>query len=87
MALPVTFWRSPMVTKPVSLRIANGSKPLNVGTRSSKLGTVRGGSSRTDSRIAAVCSGVVPQHPPTMFTSPACANSASSELVTSGVSS
>ena len=35
---PVTFWRSPIITNPVSGRISNGSRPLNVGTRSSKVG-------------------------------------------------
>jgi hypothetical protein len=34
-----------------------------------------------------MCSGVVPQQPPTTFTSPARANSPSNALVTSGVSS
>ena len=71
----------------MSLRIANGSSPLKVGTRWSIDGTVRGGRSRTAAAIAEVCSGVVPQHPPTTFTRPASANSRSKPLVTSGVSS
>ena len=39
------------------------------------------------SRIAAMCSGVVPQQPPTTFTQPFCANSPINRLVFSGVSS
>ena len=37
--------------------------------------------------IAAMCSGVVPQHPPTMLTSPASANSPMTRAIASGVSS
>ena len=86
-ALPVTFWRSPIITNPVSVRIWNGSRPLNVGTRSSKVGISRRATSLTAAAIIAVCSGVVPQQPPTRFTRPARANSSSSELVVSGASS
>ena len=41
----------------------------------------------TAAPIAPMCSGVVPQQPPTMFTSPCSANSRSRREVTSGVSS
>ncbi len=41
----------------------------------------------TAAPIAPMCSGVVPQQPPTMFTSPCSANSLSRREVTSGVSS
>ena len=37
--------------------------------------------------MAAMCSGVVPQQPPRIFTKPSAANSRSSREVTSGVSS
>ena len=41
----------------------------------------------TAAAIARVCSGVVPQQPPTTLTSPLSANSRRSELVVSGPSS
>ena len=49
--------------------------------------TLRAANGCTASRIAAMCSGVVPQQPPTMFTRPSAANSRNSRDVTSGVSS
>ena len=47
----------------------------------------RGGVPSTARAMAAMCSGVVPQQPPRMFTRPLAANSPSSPAVSSGVSS
>ena len=85
-AEPVTFVRSPTTTKPVSGPISNGSRPLKRGRRG-RSGMRRGGRPRTASAIARVCSGVVPQQPPTRLTSPSSANSRSSRLVSCGPSS
>ncbi len=52
-----------------------------------RLGTRLGGRPETASTIATMCSGVVPQQPPTTLRSPALANSASSRLVSGGCSS
>ena len=85
-AEPVTFVRSPTMTKFVSPVKENGSSPLKrVTARCS--GTRRVGMPLTAAAIAFVCSGVVPQQPPTTLTSPLSANSRSSELVVSGPSS
>ena len=66
--------------------IRNGSSPENEVTVVAG-GSSRGATSRTVSAIILMWSGVVPQHPPTMFTRPARANSPSRVLVISGVSS
>ncbi len=87
LAEPVMLVRSPTITKPVSGVIRNGSRPLSVVYRSSNVGTRAGRRRRTVSAIIRMCSGVVPQQPPTMFTRPAPANSPSRPLVVSGVSS
>ena len=85
-AEPVTFVRSPTMTKFVSPVKANGSSPLKrVTARCS--GMRRGGMPLRADAIARVWSGVVPQQPPTTFTSPLSANSRSRELVVSGPSS
>ena len=85
-AEPVTFVRSPIATNVVPSKISNGSSPAKrVSGR--RVGTLRGGSPRTASTIAFVCSGVVPQQPPTTFTSPASPSSLSSRLVSWGCSS
>ncbi len=81
------FCRSPIITKPVSGVIRNGSSPLRCGSGSASAGTARGARSRTEAAIASMWAGVVPQHPPTMFRSPSCANAVSSSHVISGVSS
>ena len=47
----------------------------------------RGGLPATAAAIARIWSGVVPQQPPTIFTSPALANSPSSSAMNSGLSS
>ena len=85
-ALPVTLVRSPTMTKFVFSVIENGSRPLKRVTVRC-VGTRRGGRPRMAAEIARVCSGVVPQQPPTTLTSPLSANSRSSELVVSGPSS
>jgi len=78
--------RSPIITKPVSGPISNGSSPLKRG-RFGGSGIARGSSPRTAAAICAVCSGVVPQQPPTMLRKPSFANSPSSVLVSDGCSS
>ena len=83
---PVTLVRSPIITNPVSGPISKGSRPLNL-VRATGAGTWRGRRPATLAAICAMCSGVVPQHPPTMLTSPSAANSPSSRAVSSGVSS
>ena len=83
---PVTFVRSPTITKPVSASTVNGSRPAKRGS-GEWAGTSLGGSPATASAIAAMCSGVVPQQPPTPLTRPLCANSRSSAVVSAGVSS
>ena len=88
LAEPVMFVRSPTITKPVSgrdpERLEAAERRVPVVERSGP----RAGRRRwTVSAIIRMCSGVVPQHPPTMFTSPARANSPSRPLVVSGVSS
>ena len=85
-AEPVTFVRSPIITKPVSGPSSNGSRPLN-RVRGRCCGTRRGGRPATAAAIRRVCSGVVPQQPPTTFTKPASANSRRSADVSSGCSS
>jgi hypothetical protein len=62
--------RSPTLTNGISGVSVNGSSP---DSRSSGLisGIARGVLPRTASAMARMCSGVVPQQPPTMLTSPA----------------
>src|SRR2546426_4204111 len=86
MGEPVTLVRSPMLTKLVSGRIVNGSRPLNRVYGSGQAGTL-GLQSRTASAIAAIWAGVVPQHPPTRLSQPFAANSRRSSAMISGVSS
>ncbi len=50
-------------------------------------GVLRGATPATASTMARMCSGVVPQQPPTMLTKPDRANSPSSDDMFSGVSS
>ncbi len=78
-------WMAPVSLVPVSpVPISKGSRPLN-RVRGGTTGTGRGGRPATAAAIEAMCSGVVPQHPPTTFTIPAAANSPSSPAVSSGV--
>ena len=83
---PVTLVRSPTLTKSESSPMFTASRPES-RSRFSIVGTLRGAMSRTCAAIAAMCSGVVPQQPPTMLRNPACANSSSRQDVCSGVSS
>ncbi len=85
-AEPVTFVRSPIITKFVSSVIVNGSRPLK-RVRGGGDGIRRGATPSTAALIARTWSGVVPQQPPTMFTSPARANSPRNRLVSAGCSS
>ena len=72
-AEPVTFVRSPTMTKFDSGKMRNGSRPLRRVSLSPP-GTRLGVCPSVAAVIAFTCSGVVPQQPPTMFTSPSCAN-------------
>ncbi len=83
---PVTFVRSPIMRKFESGRSVSGSRPLQCA-RPSGAGGVRGGSGRTASAIARMCSGVVPQQPPTKFTRFDSANSRSNAAVSAATSS
>ena len=83
---PVLFVRSPTITNRVWGVIRMGSSPEKE-VKSSRVGRDRGAASATAALIARMWSGVVPQQPPTRLTSPAAANSPSSALVISGVSS
>jgi len=74
-AEPVTLVRSPTLTKLVKGVIASGSSPLKRDT-SSIAGMARGCRCSTAWAMARMCSGVVPQQPPTMLTKPLWANSA-----------
>ena len=81
---PVTLVRSPIITNPVSGPIAKVSRPLK-RVRGGSAGSGRGVIPDTAVAICVMWAGVVPQQPPTMLTSPAPANSASSREVSSGV--
>ena len=73
------FVRSPTITKPVSGVIRNGSRPLNEVNVVGAAGA-RGAHAVGPRRRSAGCARAsVPQHPPTRFTSPARANSPSSD--------
>ena len=83
---PVTLVRSPTLTNSASPPTLKGSRP---DRRSffSIVGTTRGANPATASARAAMCAGVVPQQPPTMFTRPLCAHSLIWPARCSGVSS
>ena len=83
---PVTLVRSPTLTNRLSPPTLKGSRPDRRSFFSST-GTARGASPATACAIAAMCAGVVPQQPPTMFTRPLCAHSRISPARCSGVSS
>ena len=84
--LPVTFARSPTFTNKDSSSIFKASRPdKRVLTEMS--GTTRIGNDVTFAAMASMCSGVVPQQPPAILTSPARANSSSKAEVSAGVSS
>ena len=88
---PVTLARSPtMMSEPArppggGASLLNDSSPLrrNAGVIT---GTGRGLCRRVARAMARICSGVVPQHPPRMFTMPARANSRNAIAVSSGPS-
>ena len=96
-AEPVTLVRSPILMKlamPVMPRPPRCPRPAasNISSPDSRMrrtlpGTLRGILPATASAMARICSGVVPQQPPTMFTSPASAHSPRWPAVSSGVSS
>ena len=50
-------------------------------------GSTRGAHPATAAAMARMCSGVVPQQPPTMFSQPSSANSRSTGAIDSGVAS
>ena len=66
---PVTLVRSPTFTNKVSSLRYKGSSPLRLQSLDTGFLDL-GGRSRIDSTMAPICSGVVPQHPPTIFTKP-----------------
>ena len=78
--------RSPTLTNSESSVMVSGSSPDSriAGAIS---GTSRGALPSTALAIAAMCSGVVPQQPPTRLTSPASANSRTIAAVSVGASS
>src|SRR5260370_13722295 len=78
LAGPVTLVRSPMLTKGISGVSANASRPDSRSIRGTS-GTRRGALPSTERTISWMCSGVVPQQPPTTLTRPASANSRSEE--------
>src|ERR671935_2783278 len=76
---PVMLVRSPITTNPISGVMFNGSRPesckvdccpVGAGPPLESAATVRGGQSRTALAISRMCSGVVPQQPPTMLSQP-----------------
>src|SRR4029450_2848524 len=97
---PVTFCRSPIITKPVSGVIEKGSSPLNEVTVPAA-GTLRGGRASTaagsaptwsaggppGAARAGTGSSVAPQQPPRTFARPLSANSRRYFEVVSGRSS
>ena len=83
---PVTLVRSPTFTRFDSGRMTNGSSPAKRG-RGSGAGGTRGGRPRTASANTAMCSGVVPQHPPSTFTQPSLATSRNTRTISCGPSS
>ncbi len=78
--------RSPTLTNSDSSVMVTGSRPESRSAGSTS-GTTRGALPLLARAIAAMCSGVVPQQPPSRFTSPLAANSSSTAAVWSGVSS
>ncbi len=83
---PVTFVRSPTFTKLVLGVIVMGSKPLKRKNGSGLLG-IRGEWFWATFAIIAICSGDVPQQPPTIFENPADKKSSMCSPIISAVSS
>ena len=84
--LPAMFVRSPTFTNVISSVSVKASRP-DRRSRGSRGAGARGGTPATASAIARMCSGVLPQQPPTTFSRPARANSPSTSAICSGVSS
>ncbi len=84
--LPVTFVRSPTFTKFVFSVTSKASRPLR-RSRLGSSGATRGASPRTAPARTRMCSGVVPQHPPTTFSRPSSAKARSTRAMCSGLSS
>ena len=80
------FVRSPIFIKLLSGLIVKGSNPLNF-VNLSIVGIFRGLIFCTQFAISFIWSGVVPQHPPTIFSNPLCANSEIIFAIDSGDSS
>mmetsp|Transcript_2679 Transcript_2679/g.6396 ORF Transcript_2679/g.6396 Transcript_2679/m.6396 type:complete len:217 (+) Transcript_2679:2288-2938(+) len=85
-AEPATLQRSPMLAKLESEVIAMGSRPDNRSAGGCVWG-LRGAMPLTASLIALMCSGVVPQHPPTKFKKPERAHSEICTAMSAGVRS
>ncbi|KFD79249.1 hypothetical protein DA89_3430 [Vibrio paracholerae] len=81
-AEPVTLVRSPTLTNKVSGPILSGSKPERRHS-TFRSGRALGFTPSTALAMAAICSGVVPQQPPTKFKKPACAHSAICSAISS----
>src|SRR5262245_5173912 len=82
---PVTFVRSPMLTKLICGVSVNASCP-DSRSQGSTVGTWRGANSLTAAAMALMCAGVVPQQPPTILSQPFAAQSRSCGASVSGVS-
>ncbi len=85
-AEPVTLVRSPTLTNGISAVSVNGSRPES-RISGSTTGTCRGGYFATTSAMARICSGVVPQQPPTTLIRPSRAKSSIWAAMNSGLSS
>ena len=85
-AEPVTFARSPTLTKSESLPMLKGSRPER-RCSTGLFGIWRGAQSLTVSAIAAIKSGEVPQQPPMILRKPLSAHSRIKPAMFSGVSS
>src|SRR5699024_6858853 len=74
-------------TMPDGVRASGGRGGKGQAASEAGRGGLRGACCPTAAAMASICSGVVPQQPPTRFTSPACANSPRRLAMCSGVSS
>ena len=84
LAEPVTFVLSPtLINKPPG-SISTGSRPERSIAFAGSAG-LRGCLLEMISLIMEMCSGVVPQHPPTIFKKPSLANSSKIEAISDAV--
>ena len=83
---PVMLVRSPIFTKLVRGVNVTGSRPLS-RIKGSGTGGTLGGNFAALSAIHFICSGVVPQHPPTILTNPFAIKSSTRWAVSCGNSS